>query len=146
MPVKKANHGGLIGIWWYTDEGHIWAVKKPADEGALDGPYLHYSDTESHFTLWKRMVTQNISDSQAATARISLGFKSLERGRVIYDTRTQCYEVTCSETLYLDNDFRTKIKKAYNLEHSRVTFVHLHHYRKLCLTGNPVLDAIYYIE
>lgn len=130
----------LIGIWWYTDAGEIWAVSKPPCEGVLSGMYLQYSDTENHLTLWSSIVKKYVHDEALQQSVIAKGYKSIERGRVIYNTATMVYEITCSENLMNNTDFRKNIIDYFNLSENRYEFVLLNHYHKIELTGNPALD------
>lgn len=139
--IIRTNRGkGLIGIWWYTDSGEVWAAAAPANSGIIDGMYVQYSDVENHLTLWSRIVKENTSKSEADRI-ISKGYKSLERGRVIYNTATMCYEITCSNNLIYDKAFRQGIIDHFQLAESQFEFVCLDHYQKTELSGNPALDA-----
>ena len=142
--IKASRDSAFIGIWWYTDSGDIWAVIKPTDDGVLDGQYIQYSDKENHLTLWRKVVSDNVSDPKLAHDTISKGYKSLERGRVIYNTAKQCYEVICSDKLVKDTTFRNKIVDYFQLSGNRVEFESLNHYYKYELTGNPALDNFEY--
>lgn len=136
------NKDCLIGIWWYTDDGEIWAVSVPKGDGVLEGPYLQYSSRENHMTLWRQVVSDN-SKSDPKTI-IAKGYKTYERGRVIYNCRTSCYEVTCSGKLICDKEFRRNIIDYFKLSGNQVEFIRLNHYHREELVGNPVLDEFYY--
>ena len=73
---------------------------------------------------------------------IAKGYKSIERGRVIYNTATMVYEITCSQNLINNTDFRKNIVNYFNLSESRYEFVLLNHYHKIELTGNPAFDEL----
>ena len=137
--IKASRGNACIGIWWYTDEGDIWGVMKPTDEGVLDGVFLQYSDTENHSSLWSSVVKDNVSDSSAQAEIISKGYKSLHRGRVIYNTATMCYQVTCGSELVDDVEFRKKIVEYYQLSGNQVEFLAIPtHYHKVDIS-NPAL-------
>lgn len=140
--IKASKGNAQIGIWWYTDEGEIWAQSDFTDNGIQYGPYLQYSAKENHMTLWRSTVMRNAKDN--ANQIIAKGYKSLERGRVIYNCRTACYEVTCSENLVHDKSFRRAIIDYFDLKGNQIEFVALQHYHKMELTGNPSLDEFYY--
>ena len=147
--VKASRGDGFIGIWWYTDEGEIWGVMKHPDDGVLSGPYVQYSDTENHLTLWSSVVKDNVNSNNKeikldAQKIINKGYKSLERGRVIYDTRTMCYVVVCSANLVNDTAFREAVVDYYQLAGNQIDFVQNDHYYKAELTGNLALDSFYY--
>lgn len=140
--IKASRGNAQVGIWWYTDAREVWAVSVPTDDGVLDGPYFQYSLRENHMTLWRKVVSEN---SQSNTKEIiSKGYKSFERGRVIYNCRTCCYEVTCSGNLIYDKEFRRDIIDYFDLRGNQVEFIQLNHYHKEELTGNPALDEFYY--
>lgn len=140
--IKESRTSGLVGIWWYTDTGDIWAFTKDIDHGYNDGNYIQYSGTENHSILWKKVVRQNVSNNPDFT--YSKGYKSLERGRVIYNLRTQCYEVTGSKEQLADREFREKCVDYFNLNNCRYDFVPLSHYYKAEITGNPSVDEFNY--
>ena len=139
--VKAARGEALIGIWWYPGEGTVWGVSCPTDDGVLSGMYLQYHNTKNHMSLWKQVVEDNVADKKEQSGILSKGFKSVERGRVIYNTATMCYEITCSNEIIEDAEFQKAIVAYYQLSGNRYEFVPLQHYHKLELTGNPALDA-----
>lgn len=142
----KASYGeGLIGIWWYDmNNNSVISFQKPLDSGYSDGNYIQYSDSDNHMTLWRQAVYNNITDKQRADEIYSQGYKSLERGRVIFNLRTQCYEITCSKDIIKNEQFRKDIVNEFNLSGNRYDFVPLNHYYISKLTGNPTLDSRYY--
>lgn len=142
--VKASRGDGFVGIWWYSNADNIRGVMKSVDDGVLDGMYIQYSDTENHLTLWHKVIEQNVENISERNAIINKGYKSLERGRVIYNTATMCYEVICSQALVNNLEFRRKIIEAYNLSGNRVEFEALHHYHTAELTGNPAVDEFEY--
>ena len=140
--VKASRGNAQIGIWWYTDDKEVWAVSCPTDDGELDGPYLQYSSSKNHMNLWRKVVNDNLSGNTDNI--ISRGYKCFERGRVIYNCRTSCYEVTCSDNLINDKEFRRSIIDHLDLKGNQIEFVKLNHYHKEELTGNPAVDEFYY--
>lgn len=140
--LKESRGDGLVGIWWYTGTDII-GVSKSVDDGEIDGPYVQYSNTENHLTLWRKVISSNFSSIEANNI-ISKGYKSLERGTVIYDLRTRTYLVTCSNDLINNIEFRKKIIYYFNLNDDRVDFEPLSHYRKVELTSNSALDNFKY--
>lgn len=143
-PIMASRGDGLVSIWWYTDDGEFWDFSIPMESGFEQFGYVQYSGTENHMTLWRRAVRDHISDPKKQDEIISRGYKSYERGRIIYNVRTQCYEITCSDALFNDMDFRDSCIKYFNISGSRYEFAKLNHYSKQCLTGNPTLDSMYY--
>ena len=70
---------------------------------------------------------------------------SLDRGRVVYNLRTQCYEVTCGDAVFNDIEKRKLLVDAFELSNCRYEFVNLGtHYHIAELTGNPALDEFEY--
>lgn len=144
MIIKESFRDGLVGIWWYTDDNRIWSFTKTLDDAIDDYGYLQYYKTLNHMNLWKRAVEQFVTNKQERDKLFNKGFKSLERGRVVYNIRTQCYEVICSNALVNDEKFRKICKDYFNLNGCRVSFEALNHYCKLELTGNPSIDKFYF--
>ena len=122
----------------------MWCKLKPTDQGALCGNYFQYDDQENHLTLWRQVVNEHISDPDRRSEIISKGYKSFERGRVIYNTATQCYEVICSAALVGNKEFQDSVVQAFQLSGNRVEFCALSHYHKAEITGNPALDSFEY--
>lgn len=121
---RKASRGDAqVGIWWYTDDRKILAVSKLTDDGELNGSYIQYSSTENHMTLWHKVMKDHMPDNYEDI--VKKGYQSFERGKVIYDCRTCCYEVTCSENLIYDRAFRREIIDYFNLRGNQVEFVQL---------------------
>lgn len=143
-PVTASYRSGLVSIWWYTDDGEFWEFSKTLDEAEDDHGFLQYSLTKNHLTLWREAVKSHVSDPKERKSVIDRGYKSIERGRVVFNIRTQSYEVTCSDALINDPEFRSKCIDAFRLSGNRYDFVAMHHYGKQELTGNPALDSMYY--
>lgn len=142
--ITAADRGdALIGIYWYTDDGKVFGFSQPTDDGILDGQYIQY-DGVNHLSGWRQAVKDSFSAEQQEEI-ISKGFKSIYRGRCIYDTMTTCYVITCSKDLLNSREFRNAVKSYFNLSQVRVEFKALSHYEnKLELTGNPAVDDLYF--
>lgn len=136
--IKSSRNEGFVGIWWYTDDRDVIGVMTSVQSGYLDGRYIQYSKDKNHMNLWKKVVYDSFPNDSDEIYR--LGYRGLERGRVIYDTMTQCYIITCSEELSKDKQFISDIKNAFDLNGSRCEIEVLNHYKKLPLTGNPAVD------
>jgi hypothetical protein len=143
MKVYASYSEGKVGIWWYTSSKEFWGYSTSLDDGFNDGNYIQYSDISNHLNLWKPVVKLNTKDDEFNEI-YSRGYKSLERGRVIFNLRTQCFEILCSDKMYNDKDFRAAIIKEFNLSGNRYDFVPMRHYQVSELTGNPQLDDVYY--
>ncbi len=139
--VKASVNSGFIGIWWITDDNQIIADMLPLDNGYNDGNYIQYDEFKNHMTEWRRLVTTSFEDPDPY---LKLGYKGLERGRVIYNLRTRAYEVTCSSAIFKDSDKRRAIVDAFDLNRCRYDFVPLSHYFLCPLTGNPEIDNMNY--
>lgn len=143
-PITAAYKEELVSIWWYTDDGEFWDFSTTTDYAVENHGYLQYSNTDNHLTPWKKAVNTFVEDASRRNEIISKGYKSLERGRVVFNIRTQCYEVICSSTLVNDPAFRKACVAYFNLSGNRYDFEALSHYSKQKLTGNPALDSFYY--
>ena len=143
-PIMCGYKTELVSIWWYTDSGEFWDYSTDLDNAVESNGYLQYSNSKNHLNLWRSVVAKYIEDPKERQRIINNGYKSIERGRVIYNIRTQSYEIICSETLAKSTEFMNKCIKYFNLSGNRYDFVPLHHYGVVKLTGNPTLDAFYY--
>lgn len=139
--VKASLTSGLVGIWWLYNNIVISDVRL-LEEGYNDGNYINYDERHNHATEWCRLVNEYFPDK--ADEILSLGYKGLERGRVIYNLRTQAYEVTCSQEVFQDIEKRKLIIEAFELGNCRCDFFALRHYYLAPLTGNPALDELEY--
>lgn len=140
--IKASSTSGFIGIWWIKDDIVI-ADYKTTDEGYNDGSFINYDQFKNHSTEWRRLIKEYFPDE--ADELIKKGYKSLDRGRVVYNLRTQCYEITCGDNVFNDIDTRKELVAAFNLQNCRFDFVNLGtHYHIAELTGNPALDQFEY--
>lgn len=140
----ESYKNGLVSIWWYTDDGVFWDFSKTLDDAEDDHGFLQYSTSKNHMMLWRDAVKKHINDCDEQKKIISNGYKSIERGRVVFNIRSQCYEIICSDKLVNDNTFRNNCIKYFNLSGNRYSFIPMNHYSKQTLTGNPALDSLYY--
>lgn len=140
--IKASLTSGLVGIWWIKDDTVVADVKT-LDEGYNDGSFINYDEKKNHTTEWRKLIKESFPDE--ADELISKGYKSLDRGRVVYNLRTQCYEVTCGDAIFNDLEKRRLLIDAFELSDCRYEFVNLgHHYHIAELTGNPALDEFEY--
>lgn len=142
--LTESYKEGLVAIWWYTDSGEFWDFSKTLDDAEDDHGYLQYSTTQNHLNLWKTAVNNFVNDESMRREIISKGYKSIERGKIVFNIRTQCHEVICSQNLVNDTTFRNSCLDHFNLHGNRVDFEALNHYHKVELTGNPAVDNLYY--
>jgi len=139
--VKASLTSGLIGIWWVYNDTVI-ADYKTLDDGYNDGNFINYDEKKNHATEWNKLIKEYFPEQ--AEEIIAFGYKGIERGRVIYNLRTQAYEVTCSQEVYKDSKQRKLIVDAFELNDCRYDFFVLRHYYVAKLTGNPALDQFEY--
>lgn len=144
LKINESYKEGLVAIWWYTNGGEFWDYCKTLDDAYNDGYFLQYSGTQNHLTLWRTAVKDHIPNDEEQKEVISKGYKSIERGRIVYNLRAQCYEITCSDELVKDENFRKNCVDYFNLKGNRYSFVPMQHYAKQELTGNPSIDSMYY--
>lgn len=136
--IKCGLTSGYVGIWWIFNDAII-ADLVSLDNGYNDGSFIHYSDTKNHLTEWNRMMHEANADDQ-----IPKGFKSIERGRVVYNLRTMCYEIICSESVSHNLALLKKIVATVELTTCRYDIVEDSHYHIAEITGNPALDNFEY--
>ena len=144
LKINESYKEGFVSIWWYTDNGDFWDFSKSTDDAEDDHGFLQYSITQNHMTLWRDAVRNNIDDTDRQKEIINKGYKSIERGRIVFNIRSQAYEIICSATLVNNPEFREKCVKYFNLKGNRYSFILMNHYGKQELTGNPALDSMYY--
>lgn len=144
LKINESYKEGFVSIWWYTDNGDFWDFSKSTDDAEDDHGFLQYSVTQNHMTLWRDAVRNNIDDADKQKEVINRGYKSIERGRVVFNIRSQAYEIICSATLVNNPEFREKCVKYFNLTGNRYSFIPMNHYGKQELTVNPTLDSMYY--
>ena len=139
--VKGSFTSGYVGIWWIIN-GRIIGTLRDLDHGYNDGNYIQYDKDQNHLTEWSKIVREQVKNNPDEI--IDKGYKSLERGRVIYNLRTCCYEITCSKKVSKDWDSIQAIIEFYELQHCRYDIVSLDHYYVAEITGNPELDRFEY--
>lgn len=137
--IISSGSQSFVGIWWYTDEGRVIGAMCDVKDGYLDGRFVQYSQFKNHMNLWKYVVYHDF-DKESADKIYELGYRGLERGRVIYDTMTQVFIITCSEAIAPNKEALSDIKDAFSLSDNRCEIEVLNHYKKLPLTGNPSVD------
>ena len=132
----------MVGLWWYTDSGEVWGLFKPIEEAVPSGRYLHYDTMKYHLIEWETILKAFCNTQDEIDYYLSKGYKSLERGSVIYDSFNLNYLVICSKSLIKDDTFKKKVIEYYELDPDNVVFEALDHYCKVSYTGNPNLDRI----
>lgn len=140
--IRSSSTSGFVGIWWILND-EVIADMKSVDNGYNDGYFIHYDEDKNHQTEWRKLIIESLSEEEAENL-IKKGYKSIERGRVVYNIRTRCYEVICSGEVAKQPDLLKKVVEAFELTGCRYDFVVDHHYHLAELTGNPALDAFEY--
>lgn len=114
----------LVGLWWYTDDGELWAVTRLTQSGFKMYINIKYDFILDHSKIWKKVVKEHVPDEDTANQIIARGWKSFEYGSVEYNTVFDHYEITCSRKIALNTEIRQKIIDAYHLQDGKYTFLH----------------------
>lgn len=140
--IKATTTSGLIGIWWIIDDTLV-ADAISVDEGYSSGGYINYSETRNHSTEWEQLLIKSFPSRWRDIA--SRGYKSVDRGRVVYNLLTQSYEITCGTEVATNKQKCNLIINGFNLQGCRVDIVCIPtHYHIAEITGNPALDELEY--
>ena len=137
----NADHGdSYLGIWWWTGTEIIGTRINP-DDGVLDGHYIQPTPdvTKNHFTEWNRIKATAKNPEEVKDK----SYKGLERGRVLYDTMTMCFVVTCSPQIYKNDVFRRAVVDFYNLQLGSTDFSANPHYYVYDENENLTLASFY---
>lgn len=122
MRLNEGKRNGLVGFWWYTPSKNIIGTFATLEGAKRDGDYYQYSNNLNHLSVWKDVVATQVNDENERNKMLRYGYRGTDRGRVVYDTRTGSYEVTCSMKLARDSEFREKVINAYNLKNEKIYF------------------------
>lgn len=139
--VKASLTSGLVGVWWLYGTKVIGRFV-PLDDGYDDGRYIHYDDFKNHSTEWLSVLKEQLPEH--FDELYPKMFKCIERGRVVYNIRTQSYEIICSDAISKNKEAIKLIVDAFELEDCRYDIYSDHHYYIAEPTGNPALDDIEY--
>lgn len=127
---------GNVGIWWFYDNTVIGEYC-PIEEAVDDRGYLQFSKTKNHITEWESIIREQLP---AAINMIPKGYRSIERGRVVYDIRSQIFEIICSQEIEENENAIKLIAKEFDISGQRYDVIPSSHYYIPTLTGNPALD------
>lgn len=133
----SSEDDGYVGIWWIYEDNVI-GEGCPVDDGVDDRGYIQFDKTKNHITQWESTIKENVPESDWDI--IPKGYRSLERGRVVYNIRAQVFEIICSETIANNSAIIEKIAKEFNITNTRYDVIASSHYYVPTLTGNPALD------
>ena len=131
---------GNVGIWWFYNNKVIGEYC-PTDEGVDDRGYIQFSRTKNHITEWESTIKEQLPE---AVDLIPSGYRSIERGRVVYNIRSQVYEIVCSYALSENESAIKLIADEFGISSTRYDVVPSPHYEVPSLTGNPTLDNFEY--
>ena len=137
---QEPLHNGNIGIWWYCN-GKVVGEYCPLSEGIEDRGYLQFSKTKNHITEWESVIKEQLPE---AIDMLPKGYRSIERGRVVYDPRAMVYEIICSVAIASDKKAIEEIANEFNIADLRYDVIPSSHYYVPTLTGNPTLDNFDY--
>lgn len=119
---------GYVAIWWYDDvQDKIIGAKCLVSEGVEDRGYVQYSKVANHMNLWKAAVEDGIDDSRKQKL-LNSSYRSLERGRVVFDIKTQCYQIICSSAIASNKKVIKLIAEECNLLDKQVMIIPDVHY------------------
>ena len=127
---------GNVGIWWFYNN-NVVGEYCPVDEGIEDRGYIQFSKTQNHMNTWESVIRQQLPE---AIDMIPKGYRSIERGRVVYDIRSQVFEIICSQAIAFDENAIKKIAEEFEIADQRYDVIPSSHYYVPSLTGNPTLD------
>ncbi len=133
---QKSMPTGNVGIWWYCN-GKVVGEYCSIDEGIDDRGYIQFSNTRNHMNTWESVIAQQLPE---AIDMIPKGYRSIERGRVVYDIRSQVFEIICSQAIASDKNAIQKISEEFEIANQRYDVIPSSHYYIPSLTGNPALD------
>jgi len=131
---------GYVGIWWFYNN-QVVGEYCPVDEGVDDRGYIQFSKTKNHTTEWESTIKEQLPE---AVDLISKEYRSVERGRVVYDIRSQVFEIVCSQAIADDNNAIKLIAEEFEISDQRYDVIPSSHYYIPSLTGNPALDNFDY--
>ena len=112
------NDKGRVAIWWYTDDRRFLAFCKALNEAVSVGNYRQADDTKDRLALWNSLQ-ENLSDKERKQYK-NLSYESIESGSVVFDCRTMCFVVHCSERLLEDDRFIKDCLEYFGLTNTRV--------------------------
>ena len=127
---------GNVGIWWFYNN-IVVGEYCPVEDAVDDRGYLQFSRTKNHITEWESTIREQLPE---AIDMISKGYRSIERGRVVYDVRSQVFEIICSQAIASDENAIKAIAEEFEISNQRYDVIPNSHYYIPMLTGNPTLD------
>lgn len=138
--IEQPHHEGNVGIWWFYNNKVIGEYC-PLSDAIEDRGYMQFSKTRNHITEWESTIREQLPE---AVDLIPKGYRSIERGRVVYDPRAMVYEIICSQVVASDDAAISAIAKEFDIADLRYDVIPSSHYYVPTLTGNPALDNFDY--
>lgn len=127
---------GNIGIWWFYNN-KVVGMYVPLSEGVAYRGYIQFDKIKNHITEWESTIKEQLPE---ALDFIPKGYRSIERGRVIYDPRSMVYVIVCSNALAADSNVIKLIADEFEISNLRYDVMPSSHYDIPTYTGNPTLD------
>ena len=106
---------GNVGIWWFYNDT-VEKYSCPLDRGYPKNGYIKF-------------ISQMKSD-----------LPGVESGEVVYNIRSQVFEIICSQEIAEDENAIKLIAKEFDISDQRYDVIPSSHYYVPTLTGNPALD------
>ena len=138
--IEQPQREGNVGIWWLYNNKVIGEYC-PLSEAIEDRGYMQFSKTRNHITEWESTIREQLPE---AANLIPKGYRSIERGRVVYDPRAMVYEIICSQAIASDKAAISAIAKEFDIADLRYDVIPSSHYYVPTLTDNPTLDNFDY--
>lgn len=107
---------GNVGIWWFYDNTVVGEYC-PVDEGYVENGCIKF-------------ITQMRSDLPGA-----------ESGAVVYDIRSQVFEIICSPTIASDENAIKQIAEEFEIADQRYDVIPSSHYYISSSTDKPIMNA-----
>jgi hypothetical protein len=115
---------GNVGIWWFHDNSIVGEYCS-LDDGYAENGYIKFISKYGY----NKVITQIESDSPG-----------VESGEVIYDIRSQVFEIICSPAIASNENVIKKIADKFEISDLRYDVIPSSHYYAPSLTGNLALD------
>lgn len=109
--IEQPQHEGNVGIWWFYNNKVIGEYC-PLSEAIEDRGFMQFSKTRNHITEWESTIREQLPE---AIDLISKGYRSIERGRVVYDPRAMVYEIICSQAIASDETAISAIAQEFDI-------------------------------
>lgn len=113
---ETAMPTGNVGIWWFYNDTVVGEYC-PIDEGYVENGYIKFT-------------TQMKSD-----------LPEVDSGEVIYDIRSQVFEIICSQSIASAENAIKKIAEEFEIADQRYDVIPSSHYYVSSLTDKPVMNA-----